>query len=260
MQGIHPAGLLCITISPIIRPPPIKVHVLATDGLRLSGSIIARISARINLLIKSKILFTVYKHLHPLSLSLKPPDFICRNDNYIILICSYFVGDTFHVAGIVSAKKKHLLSGQVAKIVKYTPAELKTPNLQTSKRLFASQSNSESCHISLFASARRSFLFSDLLTPNTPPPLATDNHSAPPDVTGLSERSLHHAERPQVASVRGVSRGYNHQTSVMETADGEFPANTQTHSHLPFFSFSPAVCPSVVSLVSRPVGLAQAAE
>lgn len=49
----------------------------------------------------------------------------------------------------------------------------------------------------------------------------TDNHSAPPDVTGLSERSVH-AERPQVASVRGLPRGYTH-TSIMETADGESP-------------------------------------
>ncbi|XP_063069587.1 disco-interacting protein 2 homolog A isoform X3 [Engraulis encrasicolus] len=46
-----------------------------------------------------------------------------------------------------------------------------------------------------------------------------DNHSAPPDVTGLSERSLHAGERSQVASVRGLPRGYNH-ASVMETADG----------------------------------------
>ncbi|XP_028846371.1 disco-interacting protein 2 homolog A isoform X7 [Denticeps clupeoides] len=45
-----------------------------------------------------------------------------------------------------------------------------------------------------------------------------DNHSAPPDVTGLSERSMH-AERPQVASVRGHPRGFNH-ASVMETGDG----------------------------------------
>ncbi|KAG7466928.1 hypothetical protein MATL_G00147670 [Megalops atlanticus] len=45
-----------------------------------------------------------------------------------------------------------------------------------------------------------------------------DNHSAPPDVTGLSERSVH-VERPQMPSVRGVPRGYNH-TSVLETADG----------------------------------------
>lgn len=78
-------------------------------------------------------------------------------------------------------------------------------------------------------------------------------------MTGLSERSLRHTERPQVASVRGVSRGYNHHPSVMETADGEFPAHTQKHSHLPFF-FSPAVCPSVLPLVSLPVRLAQAAD
>ncbi|KAL6484252.1 hypothetical protein MHYP_G00062970 [Metynnis hypsauchen] len=45
-----------------------------------------------------------------------------------------------------------------------------------------------------------------------------DNHCAPPDVTGLSERSLH-AERPQVASVRGLPRGYTHTSSTMETAD-----------------------------------------
>ncbi|XP_014888938.1 disco-interacting protein 2 homolog A isoform X12 [Poecilia latipinna] len=47
-----------------------------------------------------------------------------------------------------------------------------------------------------------------------------DNHSAPPDVTGLSERSSIHLERPQVGSVRGVSRSYNHHASMMETADG----------------------------------------
>ncbi|XP_072541480.1 disco-interacting protein 2 homolog A isoform X2 [Salminus brasiliensis] len=46
-----------------------------------------------------------------------------------------------------------------------------------------------------------------------------DNHCAPPDVTGLSERSLH-GERSQVASVRGLSRGYTHTSSTMETADG----------------------------------------
>ncbi|XP_066542370.1 disco-interacting protein 2 homolog A isoform X1 [Hoplias malabaricus] len=42
-----------------------------------------------------------------------------------------------------------------------------------------------------------------------------DNHCAPPDVTGLSER-------PQVASVRGLPRGYTHTHtgSAMETADG----------------------------------------
>uniref|UniRef100_A0AAQ4RWP9 Disco-interacting protein 2 homolog A n=1 Tax=Gasterosteus aculeatus aculeatus TaxID=481459 RepID=A0AAQ4RWP9_GASAC len=69
----------------------------------------------------------------------------------------------------------------------------------------------------------------DLLTPDAP--LITDNHSAPPDVTGLSERSSLHAERPQVASVRGVSRGYNHHTSVMETADG-VPVNSRVSSKI----------------------------
>uniref|UniRef100_A0A3Q3W8G8 Disco-interacting protein 2 homolog A n=1 Tax=Mola mola TaxID=94237 RepID=A0A3Q3W8G8_MOLML len=70
---------------------------------------------------------------------------------------------------------------------------------------------------------------SDLLTPNRP--LTTDNHSAPPDVTGLSERSLRHTERPQVASVRGVSWGNNHHTSVMETADG-VPVNSRVSSKI----------------------------
>uniref|UniRef100_A0A8C2CGB7 Disco-interacting protein 2 homolog A n=1 Tax=Cyprinus carpio TaxID=7962 RepID=A0A8C2CGB7_CYPCA len=52
---------------------------------------------------------------------------------------------------------------------------------------------------------------------------------APPDVTGLSERSVH-AERPQVASVRGLPRGYTH-TSVMETADG-VPVNSRVSSKI----------------------------
>lgn len=122
-----------------------------------------------------------------------------------------------------------------------------------SKRLLASRSNSEAvtsvclqAHEEAFYLLAWENLASDLLTPNTP--LTTDNHSAPPDVTGLSERSLHHTERPQVASVRGVSRGYNHQTSVMETADGEFPANTQTHGRLPFFLPPPTCCLSLCPL------------
>uniref|UniRef100_A0AAY4EHY4 DMAP1-binding domain-containing protein n=1 Tax=Denticeps clupeoides TaxID=299321 RepID=A0AAY4EHY4_9TELE len=56
-----------------------------------------------------------------------------------------------------------------------------------------------------------------------------DNHSAPPDVTGLSERSMH-AERPQVASVRGHPRGFNH-ASVMETGDG-VPVNSRVSSKI----------------------------
>uniref|UniRef100_A0A8C1BGN6 Disco-interacting protein 2 homolog A n=1 Tax=Cyprinus carpio carpio TaxID=630221 RepID=A0A8C1BGN6_CYPCA len=56
-----------------------------------------------------------------------------------------------------------------------------------------------------------------------------DNHSAPPDVTGLSERSVH-AERPQVASMRGLPRRYTH-TSVMETADG-VPVNSRVSSKI----------------------------
>lgn len=51
------------------------------------------------------------------------------------------------------------------------------------------------------------------------PHITDTNNSAPPDVTGLSERSLH-VERPQVSSVRGIPCGYMN-TSVMETADGE---------------------------------------
>uniref|UniRef100_A0AAR2JWT0 DMAP1-binding domain-containing protein n=1 Tax=Pygocentrus nattereri TaxID=42514 RepID=A0AAR2JWT0_PYGNA len=57
-----------------------------------------------------------------------------------------------------------------------------------------------------------------------------DNHCAPPDVTGLSERSLH-AERPQVASVRGLPRGYTHTSSTMETADG-VPVNSRVSSKI----------------------------
>ncbi|XP_057191819.1 disco-interacting protein 2 homolog A [Triplophysa rosa] len=55
------------------------------------------------------------------------------------------------------------------------------------------------------------------------------NHSVPPDVTGLSERSLH-VERPQVSSVRGIPRGYIN-TSVMETADG-VPVNSRVSSKI----------------------------
>lgn len=97
---------------------------------------------------------------------------------------------------------------------------------------------------------------SDLLTPNTP--LTADNHSTPPDVTGLSERCSRHTERPQVASVRGVSRGYNHHTSVMETADGKFSCSHTCNPHLPFSP--PAVCPSVCALVGPSVGLQPAAD
>ncbi|XP_053536693.1 disco-interacting protein 2 homolog A isoform X3 [Ictalurus punctatus] len=49
-----------------------------------------------------------------------------------------------------------------------------------------------------------------------------DNHCAPPDVTGLSERS-------QVASVRGLPRGYTHThpSSAMDTADVQQPDPNQ---------------------------------
>ncbi|XP_053536694.1 disco-interacting protein 2 homolog A isoform X4 [Ictalurus punctatus] len=53
-----------------------------------------------------------------------------------------------------------------------------------------------------------------------------DNHCAPPDVTGLSERS-------QVASVRGLPRGYTHThpSSAMDTADG-VPVNSRVSSKI----------------------------
>uniref|UniRef100_A0A8B9JCH3 Disco-interacting protein 2 homolog A n=1 Tax=Astyanax mexicanus TaxID=7994 RepID=A0A8B9JCH3_ASTMX len=51
-----------------------------------------------------------------------------------------------------------------------------------------------------------------------------NNHCAPPDVTGLSERS-------QVASVRGLTRGYTHTSSTMETADG-VPVNSRVSSKI----------------------------
>uniref|UniRef100_A0A452VMW5 Disco interacting protein 2 homolog A n=1 Tax=Ursus maritimus TaxID=29073 RepID=A0A452VMW5_URSMA len=55
-----------------------------------------------------------------------------------------------------------------------------------------------------------------------------DVHSAPPDVTtGLVE--LSHCERPQLASVRGVTRGYS--GSVLETAGG-VPVNSRVSSKI----------------------------
>lgn len=48
--------------------------------------------------------------------------------------------------------------------------------------------------------------------------ISAENHSAPPDVTTGLVEYLHH-ERPQVASVRGVPRGYS--SSILETADGD---------------------------------------
>ncbi|KAJ0070625.1 hypothetical protein NL108_016964, partial [Boleophthalmus pectinirostris] len=56
-----------------------------------------------------------------------------------------------------------------------------------------------------------------------------DPPSAPPDVTGLSERPAHLADRAQVLSVRGVSRGNNH--VVMETADG-VPVHSRVSSKI----------------------------
>uniref|UniRef100_A0A8D2PYP9 Disco interacting protein 2 homolog A n=1 Tax=Zosterops lateralis melanops TaxID=1220523 RepID=A0A8D2PYP9_ZOSLA len=54
------------------------------------------------------------------------------------------------------------------------------------------------------------------------------NHSAPPDVTTGLVEYLHH-ERPQVASVRGVPRGYS--SSILETADG-VPVNSRVSSKI----------------------------
>lgn len=66
-----------------------------------------------------------------------------------------------------------------------------------------------------------------ILFPRDLSPL-TDNHCAPPDVTGLSERS-------QVASVRGLPRGYTHTnpSSAMDTADGESSHRHSNSVHLP---------------------------
>ncbi|KAM4897807.1 disco-interacting protein 2 homolog A isoform 1-T1 [Sylvia borin] len=55
-----------------------------------------------------------------------------------------------------------------------------------------------------------------------------ENHSAPPDVTTGLVEYLHH-ERPQVASVRGVPRGYS--SSILETADG-VPVNSRVSSKI----------------------------
>ncbi|XP_042162786.1 disco-interacting protein 2 homolog A isoform X4 [Oncorhynchus tshawytscha] len=76
-------------------------------------------------------------------------------------------------------------------------------------------------------SKRRSVLVQSSVEACTPP----DNHSAPPDVTGLLEHSLHaDRDRPPVASVKVVPRGYNH-SSIMETADG-VPVNSRVSSKI----------------------------
>ncbi|XP_064516207.1 disco-interacting protein 2 homolog A isoform X4 [Pseudopipra pipra] len=73
-------------------------------------------------------------------------------------------------------------------------------------------------------SKRRSVLVHSSVETYTPP----ENHCAPPDVTtGLVEHLYH--ERPQVASVRGVPRGYN--SSILETADG-VPVNSRVSSKI----------------------------
>ncbi|XP_043449275.1 disco-interacting protein 2 homolog A isoform X6 [Prionailurus bengalensis] len=73
-------------------------------------------------------------------------------------------------------------------------------------------------------SKRRSVLVHSSVETYTPP----DLHSAPPDVTtGLVE--LPHCERPQLASVRGIPRGYS--GSVLETAGG-VPVNSRVSSKI----------------------------
>ncbi|KAM4626431.1 disco-interacting protein 2 homolog A isoform 4-T4 [Discoglossus pictus] len=73
-------------------------------------------------------------------------------------------------------------------------------------------------------SKRRSALVQTSLDTYTPP----GNISAPPDVTTGLLGYPHH-ERPQVASVRGVPRGFN--SSMLETADG-VPVNSRVSSKI----------------------------
>ncbi|XP_038149274.1 disco-interacting protein 2 homolog A isoform X1 [Cyprinodon tularosa] len=75
-------------------------------------------------------------------------------------------------------------------------------------------------HAALNANAAATALADLMAHTQLDTPLITDNHSAPPDVTGLSECSSIHLERPLVGSMRGLSRSYNHHASMMETADG----------------------------------------
>ncbi|KAM9304857.1 disco-interacting protein 2 homolog A isoform 5-T5 [Gastrophryne carolinensis] len=73
-------------------------------------------------------------------------------------------------------------------------------------------------------SKRRSALVQSSVETYTPP----ENVSAPPDVTtGLLGNSHH--ERPQVASVRGVPRGFS--SNILETADG-VPVNSRVSSKI----------------------------
>ncbi|XP_051854330.1 disco-interacting protein 2 homolog A isoform X4 [Antechinus flavipes] len=73
-------------------------------------------------------------------------------------------------------------------------------------------------------SKRRSVLVHSSVETYTPP----ENHPAPPDVTtGLVGQHPH--ERPQVASVRGIPRGYS--SSILETADG-VPVSSRVSSKI----------------------------
>nr|XP_055071560.1 disco-interacting protein 2 homolog A isoform X2 [Misgurnus anguillicaudatus] len=77
-----------------------------------------------------------------------------------------------------------------------------------------------------------------------------DNHSAPPDVTGLSERSMH-AERPQVASVRGIPPGFM-QTSIMETADDTDRDHEETAEGVPVNSRVSSKIQQLLNTLKRP--------
>ncbi|XP_016086406.1 disco-interacting protein 2 homolog A-like [Sinocyclocheilus grahami] len=77
-----------------------------------------------------------------------------------------------------------------------------------------------------------------------------DNHSAPPDVTGLSERSVH-AERPQVASMRGLPRRYTH-TSIMETADGTDRGDREATDGVPVNSRVSSKIQQLLNTLKRP--------
>ncbi|XP_067299182.1 disco-interacting protein 2 homolog A isoform X2 [Pseudorasbora parva] len=74
-----------------------------------------------------------------------------------------------------------------------------------------------------------------------------DNHSAPPDVTGLSDRSVH-GERPQV---RGLPRGHTH-TSVLETADGTDRADEEATDGVPVNSRVSSKIQQLLNTLKRP--------
>ncbi|XDV31205.1 hypothetical protein PO909_033951, partial [Leuciscus waleckii] len=77
-----------------------------------------------------------------------------------------------------------------------------------------------------------------------------DGPSAPPDVTGLWERSVHE-ERPQVASVRGLPRGHTH-TSVLETADGTDRGDGEATDGVPVNSRVSSKIQQLLNTLKRP--------